>query len=65
MRGGKELKKTGALYEDRDVVDDHNLVTFRRPPEFERNEGPLCETQKKGRWGGFYFGPWESLSRSY
>jgi len=55
----------GALNENRDVVVDGNLVTFWEPFDSERNGGSLCVTQKKGRWGGFCFGPWESRSRSY
>ena len=53
----EELKEAGALYEDRDVVVDGNLAACEEPSDPERNGGSLCQTQKKGRWAGFYGSP--------
>ena len=39
-------------------------VTSRVRWPGEQKETKRRTKQKKGRWGGFYFGPWESRSRS-
>jgi hypothetical protein len=64
-RGQRTLRNRSGLLALTRSVTGKRIQEIGKNARPESNGGSLCVTMKKARWGVFYFGHWESLSRSY